>query len=715
MAHHRLNVIWAKYTISPDPLSGAPSLHDACSALSRHSLQPMDIVLHGAGFILHPDLAQRVLDVCTQMDLLLRPAARHHFGQSSFYIGSNLPQLLTGTLGFDLRAPQHQIISEWILLLDHLETAMHELKNYCIGDPCAHSRLEWSPPYARLVATLSPLLQRKLRPCNFAAFSIPVPLDLSEAMERTCTSAAVTSTEDGHSDSEVTDVGSQQPAHDVAETVLPAADSISDPEDGKVPAHTPKVATPSAVKDPLHAIESGGLKADLDSPAHLSLRYARLALLLHLLLLLRILPDSFSPEIPPGWLGEQLGVAYLLEVRSIVIRNRGLVSAREYEGLDGKDEERVELSTIDQDTTLLTSKGFVYALEPSMLPPCASDLTLPPGLVCTESIRPCIQPHLQDHIGLEHSLPSSKSLAPASAIADAVELGGLEELVMEEPKCDADATDQQVPGGQEDQQSRSTSIAKQRDDENTHQFRPADMTAGHESFARVTVDEDAVEHTLGKWVYAPLQPPVPVVVDGPAVGLGGREVDTLAPARARNVPGITTRVELGGLKISFSNEEKLTIAAEAHTGKPANTSRILSFPSLSHHPPLVSLSTMGFGTFALVSATIWTRSVPDLACDCFPPLTFGSSYLPGPSAQRFIAHDGPKQPNSTRMEMSLRIHHRDGVGAGSTIASPFGAAFTGHLAYGWRVINSRVRCCRIELSVDECPQVEEWKADLVWF
>jgi hypothetical protein len=104
---------------------------------------------------------------------------------------------------------------------------------------------------------------------------------------------------------------------------------------------------------------------------------------------------------------------------------------------------------------------------------------------------------------------------------DAVELGGLEELVMEEPKCDAAATDQQVvcaplgnrlacramvlkaalikggefsqtkdvlaitpvasqtsssslpapdlvitcavePGGQEDQQSRSTSIAKQR-------------------------------------------------------------------------------------------------------------------------------------------------------------------------------------------------------------------------------------------------------------
>ncbi|KAJ7796829.1 hypothetical protein B0H13DRAFT_1934418 [Mycena leptocephala] len=239
MAHRCLNVIWAKYTISPDPLSGALSLHDVCSALSRHSLQPMDIVPHGAGFILYPNLAQHVLDICAQMDLLLRPAARHHFGQSSFYIGSNLPRLLTGTLGFDLRAPQHQIISEWILLLDHLETAMHELKNYCIGDPHACSRLQWSPPYAQLVATLSPILQWKLRPCDLVAFSIPAPLD--------------------------------QPAHAVADTILPAVDSISDHEDRKVPAYTPKVAIPAAVKDPPRAIESGGLKANLPESAKFSM------------------------------------------------------------------------------------------------------------------------------------------------------------------------------------------------------------------------------------------------------------------------------------------------------------------------------------------------------------------------------------------------------------------------------------------------------------
>ncbi|KAJ7935743.1 hypothetical protein B0H13DRAFT_1853856 [Mycena leptocephala] len=176
MAHRRLNAIWANYTFSPDPSSGTPSLHQACLALTKHSLEPLDIIGLGAGFTLHPDLAQQVSDVCTAMDLLLRPAARHHFGESSIYIGNDLPYVLTGFLGERMRAPQSQIISHWVMLLDRLEIAMQELKNLCIGDPRARLRLERPSPYPRLVASLSPILQARLRPCDFEVWGMAVPL-----------------------------------------------------------------------------------------------------------------------------------------------------------------------------------------------------------------------------------------------------------------------------------------------------------------------------------------------------------------------------------------------------------------------------------------------------------------------------------------------------------------------------------------------------------
>ncbi|KAJ6491364.1 hypothetical protein C8R47DRAFT_1214749 [Mycena vitilis] len=178
MAHRRLNAIWAKYTISPDPSSGVPSLHQACLALTKHSLQLTDIVGFGTGFKLHFDLGQRVSEVCSAMDLLLRPAARIHFGQSSFYIGDTLVYILTGFLGERLRAPQHQIVSSWIMLLNHLETAMHELKNLCIGDPRSRAHLERVSPYSHLVASLSPIVQSKLRPCDFELWGMAVPLSV---------------------------------------------------------------------------------------------------------------------------------------------------------------------------------------------------------------------------------------------------------------------------------------------------------------------------------------------------------------------------------------------------------------------------------------------------------------------------------------------------------------------------------------------------------
>ncbi|KAJ7767593.1 hypothetical protein B0H14DRAFT_2633026 [Mycena olivaceomarginata] len=282
---HCLSTIWANYIISPDPSSGTPSLHDACLALTKHSLQPVDIVSLGAGFTLHPELAQ--------------PAARHHFGESSFYIGSNLPQVLTGALPVDLQAPQCQIISHWVMLLDKLETAMRELKNYCVGDPHARSRHEWSSPYPRLVASLSPILLGKLRPCNFEWWGMPVPGAVRDAAEHARSETSCTSN---------VDVGQQLPASEVrsatpavsppdrfpcaeaaSATVTTSAilrlsvpksaqptvsyresspvavrslvtDSVSKQEVIQGSNHTPVAALPAAVKDPPYTVEIGGLE-----------------------------------------------------------------------------------------------------------------------------------------------------------------------------------------------------------------------------------------------------------------------------------------------------------------------------------------------------------------------------------------------------------------------------------------------------------------------
>ncbi|KAJ6488479.1 hypothetical protein C8R47DRAFT_1071716 [Mycena vitilis] len=174
MAHRRLNAIWANYSISPDPSSGAPSLYDTSLALTRHSLQPHDIIQSGGGYALHHDLAQIVLDVCASMDQLLRGASKHH-GRGTYSIGSTLPQVLTGTTGLDLQTPQTQIISQWILLLNILSDAMRELKDLCIGDPFSRSHLEEASRYPRIIASLSPILLGRLRRCDFELFGVPVP------------------------------------------------------------------------------------------------------------------------------------------------------------------------------------------------------------------------------------------------------------------------------------------------------------------------------------------------------------------------------------------------------------------------------------------------------------------------------------------------------------------------------------------------------------
>ncbi|KAJ6499506.1 hypothetical protein C8R47DRAFT_1211793 [Mycena vitilis] len=286
MAHSRLNAIWAKYIISPNPLSGAPSLHDTCLALTKHSLQLTDIVGFGAGFKLHPDLAQQVSEVSAAMDSLLRPAARHHFGESSFYIGSDLPYVLTGFLGERLRAQQWQIISHWVMLLDRLEIGMQELKNLCLGDPRARTHRDRPSPYPRLVASLSPILQVTLRPCDFELWGMAMPLTVrkkAEIARTTPSESQLPATEtvrskirvvlppersppmDTSDEHVTTGSGSETAAADsvFASAALEVANGDVAPlrklpvEDARIreetviaPQHAPVAAIPAAVKDP---------------------------------------------------------------------------------------------------------------------------------------------------------------------------------------------------------------------------------------------------------------------------------------------------------------------------------------------------------------------------------------------------------------------------------------------------------------------------------
>ncbi|KAJ7102621.1 hypothetical protein B0H15DRAFT_796041 [Mycena belliarum] len=139
MSRSYLDQIWSRYTTSPDPLSGMESLYQACSRLTRHALQPAHVIPIGDSFTLHPDLAEPLAEVVPAMDHLLRFAARcgPHNAQ---LIGNKELQVLIITAGRYSYATQRQIVTEWYILMEHLTTAMRELKNLCNRDAATPSR-----------------------------------------------------------------------------------------------------------------------------------------------------------------------------------------------------------------------------------------------------------------------------------------------------------------------------------------------------------------------------------------------------------------------------------------------------------------------------------------------------------------------------------------------------------------------------------------------
>lgn len=152
---YHLHEIWSKYTKAPDPLPSSNSLYGACSAFTKHVLQPSHIILSNGGFTLHPELAEPLLEVIPAINYLLRHAT-HYRGPPTPFVGQTEIQVLTAGHS---RATQNQIVFNWVVLLDQLYAAMCEMKRLCLGNPSSPSHLSWIP---HILASLPPSLRVKL-------------------------------------------------------------------------------------------------------------------------------------------------------------------------------------------------------------------------------------------------------------------------------------------------------------------------------------------------------------------------------------------------------------------------------------------------------------------------------------------------------------------------------------------------------------------------
>ncbi|KAJ7701954.1 hypothetical protein B0H17DRAFT_1195152 [Mycena rosella] len=174
MSDDYLKLIWSKYTISPDPLSGMQSLHQACKRFTNHILQPSYITLSGGGFTLHQELAKPLLEIARALDHLLLRAAQHHHFSGAPSIGQRDVDILRSSTALHACATLNQIMLSWVTLVDRLAEAMCELKYLCLGDPLHLSRRAWPTRIPQILASLPPLLRVKLPRAFLEAHSIMV-------------------------------------------------------------------------------------------------------------------------------------------------------------------------------------------------------------------------------------------------------------------------------------------------------------------------------------------------------------------------------------------------------------------------------------------------------------------------------------------------------------------------------------------------------------
>ncbi|KAJ6579467.1 hypothetical protein DFH09DRAFT_1445496 [Mycena vulgaris] len=185
MSDLHLEWIWSRYVTSPRPALHMLSLHQTCLALTKHVLQPAEIILSGGGFVLHPELAVLLSDVATSMDTLLCLAAKHHGLRNAPSIGSSELKVLTATEGLHACATQNRIVHDWVIIIDRLWAAMCELEVLCIGDPFDLSRSLWDSKIPRIASSLPLALRTKLPNSLLTFFGISTSsVTTAEARER---------------------------------------------------------------------------------------------------------------------------------------------------------------------------------------------------------------------------------------------------------------------------------------------------------------------------------------------------------------------------------------------------------------------------------------------------------------------------------------------------------------------------------------------------
>ncbi|KAJ7866300.1 hypothetical protein B0H13DRAFT_1898194 [Mycena leptocephala] len=83
MSKSILDDIWSIYTISPDPISGTPTLRDICAALLSYTLSSSDIIPGPAGFVLHPRLANPLRQSISDLKRLTASLGQPHVVDST--------------------------------------------------------------------------------------------------------------------------------------------------------------------------------------------------------------------------------------------------------------------------------------------------------------------------------------------------------------------------------------------------------------------------------------------------------------------------------------------------------------------------------------------------------------------------------------------------------------------------------------------------------
>ncbi|KAJ6482506.1 hypothetical protein C8R45DRAFT_932134 [Mycena sanguinolenta] len=141
MSNPYLDLLWSRYTTSPDPVSRILSLHDTCSAFTRYSLNSSDIVPACGGFKLSSSIANSLLGFTPAVYQLLRLINKHLGCPAPSTVWKSHLDILIGNTGSGFEVTEEEIRISWVLLFNGIMSATHDITDACLGN---HPSCEYS-------------------------------------------------------------------------------------------------------------------------------------------------------------------------------------------------------------------------------------------------------------------------------------------------------------------------------------------------------------------------------------------------------------------------------------------------------------------------------------------------------------------------------------------------------------------------------------------